>query len=66
MKKKTRIKWGNVGVLVMFIICCLLVINTFITLATGIASLTYYGVITTILALITIKITGEYLYNEMQ
>lgn len=64
--KKIRIKWGNVGVLVMFIICSLLLINDFITIATSTASLTYYGVITEILALIVMDFCGEYLYDEMQ
>lgn len=64
--KKIRIKWGNVGVLVMFIICSLLLINDFITIATSTASLTYYGVITEILALIVMDLCGEYLYDEMQ
>ena len=64
--KKIRIKWGNVGVLVMFMICSLLLINDFITIATSTASLTYYGVITEILALIVMDLCGEYLYDEMQ
>lgn len=64
--KKIRIKWGNIGVLVMFIICSLLLINDFITIATSTASLTYYGVITEILALIVMDLCGEYLYDEMQ
>ena len=64
--KKIRMKWGNVGVLVMFIICSLLLINDFITIATSTASLTYYGVITEILALIVMDFCGEYLYDEMQ
>ena len=64
--KKIRIKWGNVGVLVMFIICSLLLINDFITIATSTASLTYYGVITEILALIVMDFCGDYLYDEMQ
>ena len=66
MKKKRRIKWGNIGVLAMFLICCLLVINDFIILATSTASLTYYGAITGILALIVMDFCGEYLYDEMQ
>lgn len=66
MKKKRRIKWGNVGVLAMFIICSLLVISDFITLATSTVSLTYYGAITGILALIVMSFCGEYLYDEMQ
>ena len=64
--KKRRIKWGNIGVLAMFIICGLLVINDFIILATSTASLTYYGAITLILALIVMSFCGEYLYEEMQ
>ncbi len=64
--KKIRIKWGNVGVLAMFIICNLLVISDFITLVTSRASLTYYGAVTGILALIIIDFCGEYLYDEMQ
>lgn len=64
--KKAGIKWGNVGVLVMFVICSLLLINDFITIATSTASLTYYGVITEILALIVMDFCGEYLYDEMQ
>ena len=64
--KKIRIKWGNIGVLVMFIICSLLLINDFITIATSTASLTYYGVITEILALIVMDFCGDYLYDEMQ
>lgn len=64
--KKIRMKWGNIGVLVMFIICSLLLINDFITIATSTASLTYYGVITEILALIVMDLCGEYLYDEMQ
>lgn len=64
--KKIRMKWGNVGVLVMFVICSLLLINDFITIATSTASLTYYGVITEILALIVMDFCGEYLYDEMQ
>ena len=64
--KKIRIKWGNVGVLVMFVICSLLLINDFITIATSTASLTYYGVITEILALIVMDFCGDYLYDEMQ
>ena len=59
-------KWGNIGVLVMFMICSLLLINDFITIATSTASLTYYGVITEILALIVMDLCGEYLYDEMQ
>ncbi len=64
--KKIRMKWGNIGVLVMFMICSLLLINDFITIATSTASLTYYGVITEILALIVMDLCGEYLYDEMQ
>lgn len=64
--KKRRIKWGNIGVLAMFIICGLLVINDFIILATSTASLTYYGAITLILALVVMSFCGEYLYDEMQ
>lgn len=64
--KKIRMKWGNIGVLVMFVICSLLLINDFITIATSTASLTYYGVITEILALIVMDFCGEYLYDEMQ
>lgn len=66
MKKKKRIKWGNIGILAMFIICSLLAITDFITLATSTASLTYYGAITGILALIVMDFCGEYLYDEMQ
>lgn len=66
MKKKKRIKWGNIGILAMFIICSLIVINDFITIATSKAILTYYGVITEILALIVMDFCGEYLYDEMQ
>jgi len=64
--KKRRIKWENIGVLVMFIICSLLVINDFIILATSTACLTYYGAITLILALVVMSFCGEYLYDEMQ
>lgn len=64
--KKARIKWGNFGILAIFIICSLLAISDFITLATGTASLTYYGAITGILVLIVMCITGDYLYDEMQ
>ena len=64
--KKIRMKWGNIGVLVMFMICSLLLINDFITIATSTASLTYYGVITEILALIVMDFCGDYLYDEMQ
>lgn len=66
MKKKRRIKWGNIGVLAMFIICSVLVISDLITLATSLASLTYYGAVTEILALIVMSFCGEYLYDEMQ
>lgn len=66
MKKKRRIKWGNIGVLAMFIVCSLLVISDFITLATSTASLTYYGATTLILALVVMSFCGEYLYDEMQ
>ena len=54
-------------VLVMFVICSLLLINDFITIATSTASLTYYGVITEILALIVIIITHIYeIYKSYQ
>lgn len=66
MKKKKRIKWGNVGVLAMFIVCTLLIVSDFITLATSMASLTYYGAVTGILALIVMDFCGEYLIDEMQ
>ena len=66
MKKKKRIKWGNIGVLAMFIVCGLLVMSDCITLATSTASFTLYGAITGILALGVMDLCGEYLYDEMQ
>lgn len=66
MKKKKRIKWGNIGVLAMFMVSTLLIVSDFITLATSMASLTYYGIVTGILALIVMDICGEYLYDKMQ
>lgn len=64
--KKIRIKWVNVGILAMFIVCSLLVISDFITLVTSRASFTYYGAITGILASIIIDFCVEYLSYEMQ
>ncbi len=61
-----RIKWGNIGVLLMFMVSALLVVSDFITLVTSMASLTYYGTTTGILALIVMDFCGEYLYDEMQ
>lgn len=66
MKKKKRIKWGNIGVLAMFMVSTLLIVSDFITLATSMASLTYYGIVTGIFALIVMDICGEYLYDKMQ
>ncbi len=66
MKKGKRIKWGNLGLIFMTIICSLLIISDFITLATSTASLTYYGAITGILALIVMDFCVEELIDEIQ
>lgn len=64
--KNKRIKWGNVIILAIFIVSVLFVINDFITLTINLASLTYYGFATEILALLLIDICGEHLYDEMR
>ena len=64
-KKRVKIKWGNIGIFWLFIVCLGLVISDFITIAMSLASFTFYGATTGILALVIMSITGEYLYNEM-
>lgn len=63
---KKRIKWGNLCLSIIFIICSLIVINDLIKIIFYQATLTYFGTITSLLSSIIINITGEYLYDEMQ
>lgn len=62
---KIRIKWKNLCLSIIFIICILLVLNDLIKITFYQGTLTFYGAITLILLLITIDIVGEYLYDEM-
>lgn len=66
MKKNRKIKWGNVIMAILFIVSSLYVLSGAITLATSLASITLYGAINGILALVVINFTGEYLYEQMQ
>ncbi len=61
-----KIKWGNVILLAIFMLNVLNLGYVFITLCTSLASLTWYGVVETILSLFVASFIGEYLNEEMQ
>ena len=61
-----KIKWGNVILLAIFMLSVLNLGYVFITLCTSLASLTWYGVVETILSLFVASFIGEYLNEEMQ
>lgn len=63
---RMRIKWENVILLTLFIFSCIDLGYIFIKLCWSIASLSFFGVITTLLSLTIFSTVGEYLYEEMQ
>ena len=63
---KLKIKWGNVILLILFIISTIDLGYVFIKVCWSIASLSLFGVITTLLSLTIFSTVGEYLYEEMQ
>lgn len=62
--KKIRIKWFNVGVAFMLLICCLIIGSTLIRLVTSLASLTYEGVLLNIMSSIVADVCFDYLQEE--
>ncbi len=65
-KSKKRVKWLNVLLSMLFIASCLDLGYVFIKICFSIASLTWFGVITTLLSLTIVSVVGEYLYDQMQ
>lgn len=61
-----KIKWGNVFLLVIFILSVLNLGYVFIKLCWSIASLSWFGVVTTLFSLMLASVIGEYLIDEMQ
>lgn len=60
-----KIKWGNIFLLLLFMALCLDLIYVFFKLCFSLATLTLFGLITTILSLMAVNVIGKYLYNEM-
>ena len=65
-KSKKRIKWLNVILLLLFIASCIDLGYVFFKICFSIASLTWFGVVTTLLSLTIASVVGEYLYDQMQ
>ena len=63
---RVRIKWGNVILLILFLVSCIDLGYIFIKLCWSIASLSWFGVVTTLLSLTIFSTVGEHLYEEMQ
>lgn len=61
-----KIKWGNVFLLAIFMLSVLNLGYVFIKLCWSIASLTWFGVVTTLISLMLASVIGEYLIDEMQ
>lgn len=65
-KSKNRYKWLNVILSLMFIVSCLDLGYVFLKLCFSAATLSWFGVVTTLLSLSIFFVVGEYLYDEMQ
>lgn len=61
-----RIKWGNVMLLILFIVSAIDLAYVFIKVCWSLTSLNTYGLLTTLLSLTIFGTVGEYLYEEMQ
>lgn len=61
-----KIKWGNVFLLAIFMLSVLNLGYVFIKLCWSIASLSWFGVVTTLISLMLASVIGEYLIDEMQ
>lgn len=61
-----KIKWGNVFLLAIFMLSVLNLGYVFIKLCWSIASLSWFGVVTTLISLMLASVIGEYLMDEMQ
>lgn len=64
--KKSRIKWGNVGVLIMFIVCSLLMLKDASKLVFSTIQYTNFGLCIAIITFIVWFLMGSWLENEMQ
>lgn len=64
--KKNRIKWGNIVLILLFVICAVDLLKSAFTLATSLASLTFIGVAIAFLELFTISNIGDYLYEQIK
>lgn len=63
--KRKRIKWGNIALILVLIASSLFILNDFRILATNLATLTPFGVITGILATLIASYCMEELVSEM-
>ena len=66
MKKKKRIKWGNIMFLILFIITSLLMISDGIKILFSTIQYTQNGFVLLLITFIIWFITGSYLENEIQ
>lgn len=66
MKKKKRIKWGNIMFLILFIITSLLMISDGIKILFSTIQYTQTGFVLLLITFIIWFITGSYLENEIQ
>lgn len=63
--KRIKLKWGNIALILVLIASGLFILNDFRILATNLATLTSFGVITGILALLIASYCMEELASEM-
>lgn len=61
-----RGKWLNISAALLFITSCIDLVYIFSKLCWSTASLTWFGIITTLLSVAIASNTGEYLYDQMQ
>ena len=59
-------KYKNMIALALFIVSAIDLGYVFLKLCWSIASLSYFGVVTTLLSLTIASTAGEYLYDQMQ
>lgn len=59
-----RVNWLNVFLILLFIASAIDLGSVFIKLCWSIASLTWFGVVTTLASITIFSVVGEYLYDE--
>lgn len=59
-----RIKWTNLLFILLFLASCIDLGYVYIKICWSIASLSFFGVATTLLSLTIFSVVGEYLYDE--